>query len=72
MDPNTGEILAMAIRPTLILNNYSQYPQENRKISWSRICTNLDPPSKSLPQQQPWKRGIVKPQTQFSIRAYSG
>ena len=31
MDPKTGEILAMASRPTFDPNNYNDYPAENRR-----------------------------------------
>ncbi|KUO52488.1 MAG: stage V sporulation protein D [Desulfitibacter sp. BRH_c19] len=36
MDPQSGEILALASRPTYDPNNYSQYPQEN----WRNIAVS--------------------------------
>ena len=65
MDPNTGEILAMAIRPTFDPNNYSQYPQENRK---NILVTDLYEPGstfKIFTSAVALEEGIVKPQTQF-------
>ena len=65
MDPNTGEILAMAIRPTFDPNNYSQYPQENRK---NILVTDLYEPGstfKIFTSAAALEEGIVKPQTQF-------
>jgi len=65
MDPATGEILAMAIRPTFDPNNYSDYPMGNRK---NILVTDLYEPGstfKVFTSAAALEEGIVKPETSF-------
>lgn len=65
MDPYTGEILAMAIRPTFDPNNFGEYPIGNRK---NILVTDLYEPGstfKVFTAAAALEEGIVKPETNF-------
>lgn len=65
MDPHTGEILAMANRPTFDPNNYGDYPDSNRR-NWA-ISNAYEPGStmKITTAAMALQEGIVNENTPF-------
>ncbi len=68
MEPKTGEILAMAMRPTFNPNSYGDYPDSRRRNF--TVCDMLEPGStfKVVTAAAALEEGIVTASTPFSIR----
>ncbi|NPV91492.1 MAG: stage V sporulation protein D [Firmicutes bacterium] len=63
MDPNTGEVLAMASRPNFNPNSYSEFPAENRRNM--AVSSAYEPGSifKIVTASGALDEGVVTPQT---------
>lgn len=63
MDPSTGEILALALRPTFDPNHYNDYPAETRR---NRAVSDVFPPGSSfkpITAAAAIEEGTISPQT---------
>src|SRR5690606_25277957 len=70
MDPRTGELLAMAVRPTFDPNRFAQYPLEIRR---NRAVSDTLPPGsafKPLTAAAAIEEGLVSPDTAFYDPGY--
>ncbi|HBK61913.1 MAG TPA: stage V sporulation protein D, partial [Firmicutes bacterium] len=65
MDPKTGEVLAMAMRPTFNPNDYGRYPSSLRRNI--AVCDMLEPGStfKVVTSAAALEEGVVTPTTGF-------
>lgn len=70
MDPRTGEVLAMAIRPTFDPNNFADYPAEVRR---NRAVSDVLPPGSSfkpITAAAAIEEGTIRPETPFYDPGY--
>ncbi len=70
MDPKTGEVLAMAMRPTFNPNDYGRYPSSLRRNT--AVCDMLEPGStfKVVTSAAALEEGVVTPTSGFYDPGY--
>ena len=70
MDPMTGEVLAVALRPTFNPNDYSRYPSSLRRNT--AVCDMFEPGStfKVVTAAAALEEGVVTPNTGFYDPGY--
>ncbi|SHG94617.1 stage V sporulation protein D (sporulation-specific penicillin-binding protein) [Thermosyntropha lipolytica DSM 11003] len=70
MDPHTGEILAMASRPTFDPNNYNDYPSSNRRNFAINDVYEPGSTMKIITAAMALEEGVVSPQRKFFCPGY--
>jgi len=70
MDPKTGEILAMASRPTYDPNNFSKYPAKNRRNFAINDAYEPGSTMKIITAAMAMEEGVVNSQSRFFCPGY--